>query len=115
MPVRPRHGKEKAAFLSQLIVDTSEMLGVPLFTAEALLRFCEWSKEALRIEWARDPVQTCLRAGLTPPYSILGLTQPPQSQHVQYRTAAGRQGRSCVQPIHYSPTPQTGPSSPSII
>ena len=76
------------------------MLGVPLFTAEALLRFCEWSKEALRIEWARDPVQTCLRAGLTPPYSALRLAQPQQqSQYVQYRTASGRQGRSSVQSI----------------
>ena len=92
--------EEKAPLLPQLIVDTSEMLGVPLFTAEALLRFCEWSKEALRIEWARDPVQTCLRAGLTPPYSALRLAQPQQqSQYVQYRTASGRQGRSSVQSI----------------
>ena len=85
----------------QLIVDTSEMLGVPLFTAEALLRFCEWSKEALRLEWARDPVQTCLRAGLAPPYSILGLVPSQQpSQHAQYRTTAARQGSFCEQPKH---------------
>ena len=77
------------------------MLGVPLFTAEALLRFCEWSKEALRLEWARDPVQTCLRAGIAPPYSILGLvpSQPP-SQHAQYRTAGVRQGSFCEQPTY---------------
>ena len=100
-----RQRKEKAPLLPQLIVDTSEMLGVPLFTAEALLRFCEWSKEALRIEWARDPVQTCLRAGLAPPYSILGLAQPQQSQYVQYRTAAGRQGRSLVYSPSFTPWP----------
>ena len=72
--------EEKAPPLPQLIVDTSEMLGVPLFTAEALLRFCEWSKEALRIEWSREPLQTCLRAGITPPYSLLGRAQQQQPQ-----------------------------------
>ena len=97
---RARHGKgsrRERTLSLQLIVDTAEMLGVPLFTAEALLRFCEWSKEALRIEWSRDPLQTCLRAGLTPPYSLLGRAQQQlQPQYGQHRTAAGRQGRTLL-------------------
>ena len=101
---KPHREKEHRPSL-QLIVDTAEMLGVPLFTAEALLRFCEWSKEALRIEWSREPLQTCLRAGLTPPSSLLGRAQQQQQQpqYGQLRTAAGRQGwallcSACVRP-----------------
>lgn len=54
----------------QLLVDTSDMLKIPLFTAEALLRDNEWSREILLEKWMKDPVQCCQEAGVKPPPSI---------------------------------------------
>ncbi|XP_002734676.1 ankyrin repeat and IBR domain-containing protein 1-like [Saccoglossus kowalevskii] len=51
----------------QLLVETSDMLRVPLFTAEALLRNHEWSRENLLEAWMRDPIATCEKAGVKPP------------------------------------------------
>jgi len=42
-----------------MLVETADMLRVPLFTAEGLLRNHEWSKEALIEAWMADPV-ACL-------------------------------------------------------
>nr|CAI5842726.1 unnamed protein product [Callosobruchus analis] len=55
----------------QLLVDTSDMLKIPLFTAEALLRDNEWSRELLLEKWMRDPVQCCQTAGVPAPPSAL--------------------------------------------
>lgn len=71
----------------QLLVDTSDMLKIPLFTAEALLRdngtpnqfnflqliflFIEWSRELLLEKWMRDPIECCQLAGVQPPPSVL--------------------------------------------
>ncbi|KAJ4428785.1 hypothetical protein ANN_25778 [Periplaneta americana] len=55
----------------QLLVETSDMLHIPLFTAEALLRDNEWSREALLEKWMKDPVQCCQLAGVQPPTSAL--------------------------------------------
>ncbi|XP_077997276.1 uncharacterized protein LOC144450510 [Glandiceps talaboti] len=54
----------------QLLVETSDMLRVPLFTAEALLRNHEWSRENLLESWMRDPVACCDKAGVKPPSDI---------------------------------------------
>ncbi|GAB6029004.1 hypothetical protein CHUAL_004792 [Chamberlinius hualienensis] len=55
----------------QLLVETSDMLHVPLFTAEALLRDNEWSRETLLENWIKDPVECCEKAGVHPPSSAL--------------------------------------------
>ena len=55
----------------QLLVETADMLHVPLFTAEVLLRHAEWSKENLLEQWIVDPINTCRLAGIQPPYSAL--------------------------------------------
>ncbi|XP_060529635.1 ankyrin repeat and IBR domain-containing protein 1-like isoform X2 [Cylas formicarius] len=55
----------------QLLVDTSDMLKIPLFTAEALLRDNEWSRELLLEKWMRDPVECCHLAGVQAPASVL--------------------------------------------
>ncbi|XP_066909118.1 ankyrin repeat and IBR domain-containing protein 1 [Halyomorpha halys] len=48
----------------QLLVETSDMLNIPLFTAEALLRDNEWSRELLLEKWMKDPRTCCQRAGV---------------------------------------------------
>ncbi|KAK6633139.1 hypothetical protein RUM43_012883 [Polyplax serrata] len=53
----------------QLLVETSDMLQVPLFTAEALLRDNEWSREILLDKWMKDAVACCKLAGVEPPQS----------------------------------------------
>ncbi|KRT83690.1 hypothetical protein AMK59_3297 [Oryctes borbonicus] len=55
----------------QLLVDTSDMLKIPLFTAEALLRNNEWSREVLLEKWMKDPVECCQLAGVQAPASVL--------------------------------------------
>ncbi|XP_022915198.1 ankyrin repeat and IBR domain-containing protein 1-like isoform X2 [Onthophagus taurus] len=55
----------------QLLVDTSDMLKIPLFTAEALLRNNEWSREVLLEKWMRDPIECCQLAGVQAPASVL--------------------------------------------
>ncbi|XP_048517886.1 ankyrin repeat and IBR domain-containing protein 1 isoform X5 [Dendroctonus ponderosae] len=55
----------------QLLVDTSDMLKIPLFTAEALLRDNEWSRELLLEKWMRNPVECCELAGVQAPSSVL--------------------------------------------
>ncbi|CAF1628062.1 unnamed protein product [Rotaria magnacalcarata] len=60
-----------------LLVETADMLQLPLFTAEALLRHHEWSKESLLQSWIEDPIGCCEISGVNPPLSILherGLT-----------------------------------------
>ncbi|XP_059475498.1 ankyrin repeat and IBR domain-containing protein 1-like [Neocloeon triangulifer] len=55
----------------QLLVETADMLHIPLFTAEALLRDNEWSREALLEKWMKEPVLCCQLAGVQPPPSAL--------------------------------------------
>ncbi|CAH3191983.1 unnamed protein product [Porites evermanni] len=50
-----------------MLVETADMLRVPLFTAEGLLRNHDWSKEALIEAWMTDPVAACEKAGVTLP------------------------------------------------
>ena len=73
----------------QLLVETSDMLQVPLFTAEALLRNHEWSRQALWTAWNRDPVRCCDRCGVQAPESALAVPRPqpqPQSPSKSERT-----------------------------
>ncbi|XP_033113786.1 ankyrin repeat and IBR domain-containing protein 1-like [Anneissia japonica] len=56
-----------------LVVETSDMLRVPLFTAEALLRNNEWSREALLEAWMADPVECCEKNGVKPPANLESL------------------------------------------
>ena len=65
----------------QLLIETSDILHVPLFAAEALLRHCEWSREILLDSWIRDPVGTCQLAGVQP--SSLNVRRP--THHDQCR------------------------------
>ncbi|CAH0550556.1 unnamed protein product [Brassicogethes aeneus] len=55
----------------QLLVDTSDMLKIPLFTAEALLRVNEWSRELLLEKWMKNAAECCEFAGVQAPSSIL--------------------------------------------
>jgi len=54
----------------QLLVETADILHVPLFTAESLLRHSEWSREILMDKWVDDPITTCKLAGVEPPTTI---------------------------------------------
>lgn len=60
----------------QLLVETSDMLHVPLFTAEVLLRKHEWSRQSLLDAWMKDPVLCCEEAGIQPPTSALRSVTP---------------------------------------
>lgn len=51
----------------QLIVETADMLKVPLFTAEALLKTNNWNRKKLLDEWMADKVHTCRSAGVPVP------------------------------------------------
>ncbi|XP_050293473.1 ankyrin repeat and IBR domain-containing protein 1-like [Anthonomus grandis grandis] len=55
----------------QLLVDTSDMLKIPLFTAEALLRDNEWSRELLLEKWMKNPADCCEKAGVQAPSTVL--------------------------------------------
>ncbi|CAH0386783.1 unnamed protein product [Bemisia tabaci] len=52
-----------------LSVETADMLNIPLFTAEALLRDNEWSRQALLEKWMQNPVECCEQAGVEAPVS----------------------------------------------
>ena len=54
----------------QLLVETADLLRVPLFTAEALLRHSEWSREIMLEKWVEDPIGSCKLAGVDPPSSL---------------------------------------------
>nr|CAD7572986.1 unnamed protein product [Timema californicum] len=72
----------------QLLVETSDMLHIPLFTAEALLRDNEWSRETLLEKWMKDPVQCCQLAGVQPPTSALQHCGPePAAVTSEYNNA----------------------------
>lgn len=103
-----------------LLVETSDMLHVPLFTAEALLRCHDWSQAALLEAWVRDPVGCCLAAGVQPTLSALhaldGSNDPSVTEEYQSgslnssspSTPSGPQGRSparlpcniCAEVVH---------------
>ncbi|CAC5423953.1 ANKIB1 [Mytilus coruscus] len=63
----------------QLLVETADMLSVPLFTAEALLRNHEWSREILLEAWMTDPKACCEKSGVIPPPSVF--SEQPHVQH----------------------------------
>ncbi|XP_015908622.2 ankyrin repeat and IBR domain-containing protein 1 isoform X1 [Parasteatoda tepidariorum] len=63
----------------QLLVETSDMLHVPLFTAEVLLRNYEWSRQSLLDAWMRDPVTCCNKVGITPPSSAVNFSATQDS------------------------------------
>ncbi|XP_005093184.1 ankyrin repeat and IBR domain-containing protein 1 [Aplysia californica] len=79
----------------QLLVETADMLSVPLFTAEALLRNHEWSRETLLEAWMIDPEACCEKCGVTPPSSLF--SDKPQ---VQENLAS-----PLPSPLHSAPTP----------
>ena len=66
-----------------MIVETADMLHIPLFTAEALLRHSEWSREVLLDQWMRDPVGTCQVAGVQPPFSALHHRGSPMEGEIE--------------------------------
>ncbi|KAI4467590.1 rbr family ring finger and ibr domain-containing [Holotrichia oblita] len=55
----------------QLIVDISDMLKIPLSSAEALLRNNDWSREVLLDKWMKNPVKCCQLAGVQLSASVL--------------------------------------------
>ncbi|XP_071823282.1 ankyrin repeat and IBR domain-containing protein 1-like isoform X2 [Apostichopus japonicus] len=57
----------------QLLVETADMLRVPLFTSEALLRHYDWSREQLLEAWISDPKECCESSGVKPPENPDGL------------------------------------------
>lgn len=59
----------------QLLVETSDMLHVPLFVAEALLRNHEWSRELLFEAWHENAAACCEKCGVVAPDSAL-LSKP---------------------------------------
>ncbi|XP_076060868.1 uncharacterized protein LOC143036865 [Oratosquilla oratoria] len=61
----------------QLLVETADMLHIPLFTAEALLRDNEWSKTLLLEKWMTDAIQCCESAGVATPALALQLAPTP--------------------------------------
>ncbi|XP_060599500.1 ankyrin repeat and IBR domain-containing protein 1-like [Ruditapes philippinarum] len=76
----------------QLLVETADMLSIPLFTAEALLRNYEWSREMLLDAWMSDPVACCEKSGVSRPANLFSekpvvaeslstptMTHPPSS------------------------------------
>ncbi|KAJ8319887.1 hypothetical protein KUTeg_001474 [Tegillarca granosa] len=71
----------------QLLVETADMLSVPLFTAEALLRSHEWSREMLLEAWMTDPLSCCERSGVTPPQSLF-CDKPQVQEHLNSPTSS---------------------------
>lgn len=67
----------------QLLVETADLLHVPLFTAEALLKHSEWSREILLDKWMEDPLITCKLAGVEPPSTLLRRTIHPDQYQEQ--------------------------------
>ncbi|BET02792.1 IBR [Nesidiocoris tenuis] len=63
----------------QLLLDTADMLNVPLPTANSLLRDSEWSRETLLEKWINDPAQACIEAGVSVPADA-----PPPSPSSHY-------------------------------
>ncbi|XP_055938301.1 ankyrin repeat and IBR domain-containing protein 1-like [Argiope bruennichi] len=63
----------------QLLVETSDMFHVPLFTAEVLLRNYEWSRQNLLEAWMKDPVSCCKEAGISPPISAVNFSPTKDS------------------------------------
>ncbi|XP_035229937.1 ankyrin repeat and IBR domain-containing protein 1-like, partial [Stegodyphus dumicola] len=63
----------------QLLVETSDMFHVPLFTAEVLLRNHEWSRQNLLDAWMKDPILCCKEVGVPPPSSALNFSATQDS------------------------------------
>ncbi|GFT96564.1 ankyrin repeat and IBR domain-containing protein 1 [Nephila pilipes] len=63
----------------QLLVETSDMFHVPLFTAEVLLRNYEWSRQSLLDSWIKDPIACCKEVGISPPSSALNFSPTKDS------------------------------------
>ncbi|KAF0308204.1 Ankyrin repeat and IBR domain-containing protein 1 [Amphibalanus amphitrite] len=56
----------------QLLVEAADMLHVPLFIADALLRDNDWSKTQLLERWINSPLECCESAGVQAPASLAG-------------------------------------------
>ncbi|KAJ8019672.1 Ankyrin repeat and IBR domain-containing protein 1 [Holothuria leucospilota] len=82
----------------QLLVETADMLRVPLFTAEALLRQYDWSRELLLEAWISNPRECCESSGVKPPENIEGLrTEHRLSSLEQHTLRRGfRENMSCA-------------------
>ncbi|KAL4216921.1 Ankyrin repeat and IBR domain-containing protein 1 [Mactra antiquata] len=93
----------------QLLVETADMLSIPLFTAEALLRNHEWSREMLLDAWMSDPVACCEKSGVTPPSNLFSdkpvvaesLSTPTMSQP----PCPFAECEICTQPYQMNETP----------
>jgi ankyrin repeat/IBR domain-containing protein 1 len=68
-----------------VIAETADVLHIPHFAAEALLKSSDWSCEVLLDRWKRDPMLACQDAGIQMPIQvpiqvpINGLAQPPST------------------------------------
>ncbi|XP_065294632.1 ankyrin repeat and IBR domain-containing protein 1-like isoform X1 [Dermacentor albipictus] len=89
-----------------LLVETSDMLHVPLFTAEALLRCHDWSQVALLEAWVQDPVGCCLAAGVQPTTSAVHASERSNDPVVTEEYQSGSLNSS-------SPSTPSGPQGRS--
>ncbi|KAL3204796.1 hypothetical protein MRX96_041179 [Rhipicephalus microplus] len=83
-----------------LLVETSDMLHVPLFTAEALLRCHDWSQVALLEAWVQDPVGCCLAAGKSTSQGSLNSSSPSTPSGPQGRSPARLPCSICSEVVH---------------
>lgn len=100
----------------QLLVETADLLHVPLFTAEALLKHSEWSRDILLEKWMEDPLSTCKLAGVEPPAALLRRPIHPDQYQEQLQIVSKGQQSSrptlrlsiTKQPLtfHYPSEPQ---------
>ena len=75
----------------QLLVETADLLHVPLLTAEALLKHSEWSREILLDKWLEDPFTTCKLAGVDPSSSLLRQPIHLDQYQEQHQTGSKKQ------------------------
>ena len=54
----------------QVIAETADVLHIPHFAAEALLKNADWSCEVLLERWKRDPMLACQDAGIPMPINV---------------------------------------------
>ena len=78
----------------QLLVETADLLHVPLLTAEALLKHSEWSREILLDKWLEDPFTTCKLAGVDPSSSLLRQPIHLDQYQEQHQTGSKKQTSS---------------------
>ena len=82
------------ALKDQLLVEVSELLGVGLFEAEALLRLCSWNKDQVLQEWLKDSRVLCKAAGIALPSSISPAASTPSAPVLNSDEAKTSEGKA---------------------